>query len=83
MDHAGIHWKFCYLPLVGLAVLELALSGIIFWSESAEEYQARNPNDEQSGGVKDAFEHHFRWLVAGFMFIYMGVEDMFYLSFFS
>ncbi|KAL2871475.1 MFS transporter [Aspergillus lucknowensis] len=76
VDH-GLDWYTFYFTLVGGAGLELVSSSLLFWPENAARFRANNPRT--SGSTRDsrtteAVKSQVTWVLAFFLFAYMGVE---------
>ncbi|KAL4817758.1 major facilitator superfamily domain-containing protein [Aspergillus spinulosporus] len=76
IDH-GLKWSTFYLTLVGGSALELITCGPLFWSENGERFRINNPR--VSGSTRDsrtteAIKNRVTWILAFFLFAYMGVE---------
>ncbi|PGG97927.1 hypothetical protein AJ79_09040 [Helicocarpus griseus UAMH5409] len=77
MINSGLNWSLFYYTLVGGAVLELVGSVAMFWSENGERFRINNPKTPGSGNnarTTEAVKHRVTWLIALFLFVYMGVE---------
>ncbi|KAL4772711.1 major facilitator superfamily domain-containing protein [Aspergillus nidulans var. acristatus] len=76
IDH-GLKWSTFYLTLVGGSALELITCGPLFWPENGEQFRINNPR--VSGSTRDsrtteAIKNRVTWILAFFLFAYMGVE---------
>ncbi|KAL4740003.1 major facilitator superfamily domain-containing protein [Aspergillus similis] len=76
IDH-GLKWSTFYLTLVGGSALELITCGPLFWPENGERFRINNPR--VSGSTRDsrtteAIKNRVTWILAFFLFAYMGVE---------
>ncbi|CBF78065.1 hypothetical protein AN8768.2 [Aspergillus nidulans FGSC A4] len=76
IDH-GLKWSRFYLTLVGGSALELITCVPLFWPENAERFRINNPR--VSGSTRDsrtteAIKNRVTWILAFFLFAYMGVE---------
>jgi fucose permease len=76
-------WEFYYI-LIGMNVLECALSTAVFWSEDGKTFRERlkleHGEDDQGGRTKEALKQKLTWLVAVFLFIYVGAEGMYVVA---
>lgn len=72
---SGQGWWTFYWTLVGAAALELACSSL-FWAEDAQQFRAKNPKTSSSGKSRtsEALGNKVTWMIALFLFVYMGVE---------
>jgi hypothetical protein len=81
IDH-GLKWSMFYYALVGSSALELVSSGFLFWPENAERFRVNNPRTPGSTGdsrTTEALKSRITWVLAFFIFAYMGVEGALYL----
>lgn len=77
MIHSGLRWNLYYYTMVGGAALELVLSTAMFWGEDAEKFRLNNPKTTRNAGSSrtvHAMKQYVTWLIAVWLFIYMGVE---------
>ncbi|KAL5366459.1 major facilitator superfamily domain-containing protein [Aspergillus floccosus] len=77
MIKSGIRWNYFYYTLLGGSVLELMASATMFWKENAASFRAKNRRDSDSGGgsrTAEAMKSPITWLIAVWLFVYMGVE---------
>ncbi|KAL4782724.1 major facilitator superfamily domain-containing protein [Aspergillus varians] len=77
MVDRGLKWSTFYFTLVGGSALELVASVLLFWPENAERFRHNNP--KTSGSTRDsrtteAIKNRVTWVLAFFLFAYMGVE---------
>ena len=75
MIGAGLSWWKYYWTLVGAAALELACASL-FWTEDARQFRIKNPKAGSSGKSRttEAISNKVTWIIAIFLFVYMGVE---------
>ncbi|KAL3473515.1 major facilitator superfamily domain-containing protein [Aspergillus californicus] len=76
IDH-GLKWSTFYFTLVGGSAMELVSSGLLFWPENAQRFRANNtktPGGTQDSRTKEAVKSPVTWILALFLFAYMGVE---------
>ncbi|KAI9372289.1 major facilitator superfamily domain-containing protein [Aspergillus egyptiacus] len=76
IDH-GLKWSTFYFTLVGGASLELISSGILFWPENSRRFRINNPKipgARQNSRTVEAVKTRVTWILAFFLFAYMGVE---------
>ncbi|KAL2820087.1 major facilitator superfamily domain-containing protein [Aspergillus granulosus] len=76
IDH-GLNWYTFYFTMVGGAALELISSGLLFWPENAARFRANNPKLPGAGKdsrTTEALKSRVTWILAFFLFAYMGVE---------
>ncbi|KAL3460596.1 major facilitator superfamily domain-containing protein [Aspergillus heterothallicus] len=76
IDH-GLNWYTFYFIMVGGAALELISSGFLFWPENAARFRENNPKLPGSGKdsrTTEAVKNRVTWVLAFFLFAYMGVE---------
>lgn len=78
MIKSGLRWNYFYYTLLGGSALELVASVAMFWQEKAENFRinnAKSPNDTSGGNrTVEAMKSSTTWLLATWLFIYMGVE---------
>ncbi|KAH2981446.1 hypothetical protein KXW58_001933 [Aspergillus fumigatus] len=77
MIKSGLHWNYFYYTLLGGSVLELLTSVATFWQENAISYRAKNRRSPDSSGgsrTTEAMKSPITWLIASWLFVYMGVE---------
>ncbi|GIK04386.1 hypothetical protein Aspvir_008469 [Aspergillus viridinutans] len=77
MIKSGLRWNYFYYTLLGGSVLELLTSVAMFWKENADSFGAKNrKSPESSGGSRttEAMKSPITWLIAIWLFVYMGVE---------
>ncbi|KAH1304232.1 hypothetical protein KXX11_001205 [Aspergillus fumigatus] len=77
MIKSGLHWNYFYYTLLGGSVLELLTSVATFWQENAVSYRAKNRRSPDSSGgsrTTEAMKSPITWLIASWLFVYMGVE---------
>ncbi|KAF5864203.1 hypothetical protein ETB97_008409 [Aspergillus alliaceus] len=78
MIKSGLRWNYFYYTLLGGSALELVASVAMFWQENAENFRinnAKSPNDTSGGNrTVEAMKSSTTWLLATWLFIYMGVE---------
>ncbi|RYP57045.1 hypothetical protein DL769_009733 [Monosporascus sp. CRB-8-3] len=72
---AGLGWWTFYWTLVGAAALELACAAF-FWAEDAQQFRIKNPKTSSTGKSRtsEAIRNKVTWMIALFLFVYMGVE---------
>ncbi|OJJ55871.1 hypothetical protein ASPSYDRAFT_33887 [Aspergillus sydowii CBS 593.65] len=75
IDH-GLKWSTFYLTLVGGSAMELTTSGLLFWPEDGDRFRTNNPRTSSSGHSRttEAMKNRVTWVLALFLFAYMGVE---------
>jgi fucose permease len=76
IDH-GLKWYTFYYTLVGGAVVELVSCSLLFWPENAARFRANTPKLPGSGKdsrTMEAVKSKVTWVLAFFLFAYMGVE---------
>ncbi|KAL4758641.1 major facilitator superfamily domain-containing protein [Aspergillus foveolatus] len=76
IDH-GLKWSTFYLTLVGGSALELITCGPLFWPENGEQFRINNPRVSSSttdSRTTEAIKNRVTWILAFFLFAYMGVE---------
>ncbi|KAL2844974.1 major facilitator superfamily domain-containing protein [Aspergillus pseudoustus] len=76
IDH-GLNWYTFYFIMIGGAAFELITSGLLFWPEDAARFRANNPKLSGSGKdsrTTEALKSRVTWVLAFFLFAYMGVE---------
>lgn len=78
MIRAGLHWNYFYYTLFGGSVLELVASVAMFWHENAASFRINTRKGPDGGGggnrTTEAMKSRVTWLMAVWLFIYMGVE---------
>ncbi|PYH58622.1 MFS transporter [Aspergillus niger CBS 101883] len=77
MIKSGLRWNYFYYTLLGGSVLELMVSSTLFWKENAVSYRATNHRNSDSGNgsrTTEAMKSPITWLIAVWLFVYMGVE---------
>ncbi|KAG2002088.1 hypothetical protein GB937_009753 [Aspergillus fischeri] len=77
MIKSGLRWNYFYYTLLGGSVLELLTSVATFWKENAVSYRAKNRRSPDSSGgsrTTEAMKSPITWLIAIWLFVYMGVE---------
>jgi fucose permease len=77
MVKSGLRWNYFYYTLLGGSVLELLASVATFWKENAVSYRAktqRSPGSSGGSRTTEAMKSHITWLIAIWLFVYMGVE---------
>ncbi|KAL2008228.1 hypothetical protein VTN00DRAFT_8210 [Thermoascus crustaceus] len=75
--NGGLHWWLFYFTLAGGSALELVGSVALFWRENAQRFRINNPKTAGSGkGTRtvEAVKNRVTWVMALFLFAYMGVE---------
>ncbi|KAL4977955.1 major facilitator superfamily domain-containing protein [Aspergillus desertorum] len=76
IDH-GLKWSTFYFTLIGGSALELITCGLLFWPESGKRFKINNPRLSGSAGdsrTTEAVKSQVTWILAFFLFAYMGVE---------
>lgn len=79
MIEHDLKWSTFYFTLVGGSALELITSCSLFWPENAERFRTNNPRAPGSSGdsrTTEALKNRVTWVLAFFLFVYMGVEGM-------
>ncbi|KAE9365721.1 MFS general substrate transporter [Stipitochalara longipes BDJ] len=74
---AHLLWYNFYYLMVGVAVLELILSIIVFRQATGAVYRAKNPGTHSKKGhsrTKEALRNKITWICAIFLLFYVGVE---------
>ncbi|KAL6239495.1 hypothetical protein BDW75DRAFT_250392 [Aspergillus navahoensis] len=76
IDH-GLKWSTFYFTLIGGSALEFITCMPLFWPENGERFRINNPR--LSGSARDsrtteAVKNRVTWILAFFLFAYMGVE---------
>ncbi|KAF7171051.1 hypothetical protein CNMCM5623_003518 [Aspergillus felis] len=77
MIKSGLRWNYFYYTLLGGSVLELLASVAMFWKENADSFRAKNRRGPDSSGgsrTTEAMKSPITWLIAVWLFVYMGVE---------
>ena len=78
MIQNGLKWWQFYYTLVGASVLELLANGVLFWPENGARFRAANQKSgdggKGQGRTVGALKSKVVWILAAFLFIYMGVE---------
>ncbi|GFN11069.1 MFS transporter [Aspergillus tubingensis] len=77
MIKSGLRWNYFYYTLLGASILDLMVSSTLFWGENAASYRAKNHRGSDSGGgsrTTEAMKSPITWLIAVWLFVYMGVE---------
>lgn len=80
MIKSGLRWNYFYYILLGGSVLELLASVAMFWKEDAVSFRAKNRRSADSTGgsrTTEAMKSPITWLIAVWLFVYMGVEGAF------
>lgn len=80
MIKSGLAWNYFYYTLLGGSILEFIVGGSLFWGENAARFRANTRRSPSSGGgsrTTEATKSFVTWLMALWLFIYMGVEGMF------
>jgi len=75
IDH-GLKWSTFYFTLIGGSAMELTTSGLLFWPENGDRFRTNNPRTSSSGHSRttEAIKNRVTWVLALFLFAYMGVE---------
>ncbi|KAJ3555491.1 hypothetical protein NPX13_g10343 [Xylaria arbuscula] len=77
---AGLPWYAFYYLMIGLAGLEIVVTGLCFWSATAQEYRnsVAASSSGGSGGLKEVLFKRpgarVAWLCAIFLLGYVGIE---------
>lgn len=73
---AGLEWFNWYYVMVGFAVVELVIGYFAFRGATAAAYRAQHPvaTGPKQSRTKEALQSKVTWLVAVFLFFYVGVE---------
>lgn len=77
MIESGLRWNFFYYTLFGGSVLELMTSTTMFWKENSASFRAKNARSPDSAGgsrTTQAMKSPITWIIAVWLFVYMGVE---------
>lgn len=76
MVTSGLAWFEFYYVMIALAAVAVVFSGWAFWGESASVYRAAHQDvDGKKGGrTREAMKHKVTWLIAIFLWIYVGAE---------
>ncbi|THC89591.1 hypothetical protein EYZ11_010955 [Aspergillus tanneri] len=77
MMKSGLRWNYFYYTILGGSVLELMASVAMFWHENAASFRINNSRSSNSNGgnrTKEAMKSHITWLMAIWLFVYMGVD---------
>jgi hypothetical protein len=77
MIRGGLNWWLFYYTLVGGSALELVSNVAMFWGENAERFRINNPKAPESdkgSRTAEAVKNRVTWVMAIFLFAYMGVE---------
>ena len=81
----GCKWsQFFYIPF-GLCIVEFALGTWAFWSQNAEVFNAKveastamvMSRRDSMTGISGALRQKATWIIAGFLFMYIGAEGTF------
>ena len=73
----GYQWYEFYYVLVGLAAGAVVFSGAAFWGDTAKAYQIANGSHgtgKKGGRTRESLKHKVTWLIALFLWIYVGAE---------
>jgi len=76
----GYQWYEFYYLMIGLAFLAVVFSGTAFWGENAEVYRCVNgggrggTTGKQGGRTRESMKNKVTWLIAFFLWIYVGAE---------
>lgn len=75
MIESGLGWWNFYWTLVGAAAIELGCASL-FWAEDGQQFRIKNPKSSSSGKSRttEAMSNKVIWMIALFLFVYMGVE---------
>lgn len=85
----GCSWnQFFYIPF-GLCIVELAFGSWAFWSQNAEIFNAKMEASaamvmsrrDSMTGLGGALRQKVTWIVAGFLFMYIGAEGMLFYAY--
>lgn len=73
---AHLGWYIFYYIMLGLAVAELILGTIAFWSATGKVYRDVNPitNDRKGGKLRQAVSSKITWILSAFLLTYVGIE---------
>lgn len=77
MIHKHIHWNYFYWTLAGGSAIELITGAFAFWKEDAAQFRLHNKKsgDAAEGSrTVQAAKNRVTWIMAIFLFTYMGVE---------
>ncbi|KAF2183790.1 MFS general substrate transporter [Zopfia rhizophila CBS 207.26] len=77
MIKRGLNWWLFYYTLVGGSTIEIVGSVSLFWKENAEQFRINNPKTPGSASgtrTAEAVKNRVVWIIALFLFAYMGVE---------
>ncbi|KAF4120971.1 Major Facilitator Superfamily [Geosmithia morbida] len=76
VSKAGLSWYTYYYVMIGMSTLELVLGASSFWDATGAVYRQRHKIDEDGVAVsaKMILSKPTPWLVALFLFGYVGVE---------
>ncbi|KAF8421639.1 MFS transporter [Tirmania nivea] len=71
----GYQWYEFYYLMIGVAFLSVIFSGTAFWGETAEVYRSVNgTTGEQGGRTRESMKNKVTWLIALFLWLYLGAE---------
>ncbi|GFF37078.1 hypothetical protein IFM51744_03340 [Aspergillus udagawae] len=77
MIKSGLRWNYFFYTLLGGSVLELLASVATFWKENGASFRAktrRSPDSSGGSRTTEAMKRPITWLIAVWLFVYMGVE---------
>ncbi|GIJ91829.1 hypothetical protein Asppvi_010804 [Aspergillus pseudoviridinutans] len=77
MIKSGLRWNYFYYTLLGGSALELLASVAMFWKENADSFRVKNcrsPDSSSGSRTTEAMKSPITWLIAVWLFVYMGVE---------
>ena len=73
----GLEWNTFFFVMVGVAVVDLALSAFAFWGASGAEYRKHNGNSNATGGrMRAALSNKVTWICSFFLLAYVGSEGL-------
>ena len=73
-----LQWNTFFFVMVGLALLDLALSTFAFWGATGREFRKFNANSNAAGGrMRAVFKNKVTWICSLFLLSYVGSEGLY------
>lgn len=73
----GLQWYTFFFVMVGVALLDLALSTLAFWDATGSEFRNYSANSNAAGGrMRAVFKNKVTWLCSLFLLSYVGSEGL-------
>ena len=73
-----LQWNTFFFVMIGLALLDLALSTFAFWGATGTEFRKYSANSNTAGGrMRTVFKNKVTWICSLFLLSYVGSEGLY------